>query len=524
MSRKIRTAVAVALAIAVIVWVRQRDAADTDKARPVAATAGAATKAPGTDADGLRPTRTYGALAFTPCTLAAPLGTATIEAHCSTLKVPENRAQPKGRQIELAIAWLPASGDAAPDPVVMLAGGPGQGALESFPQIAPAFMEVRKTRHVILVDQRGTGNSHPLVCRDKTGRSAVLETETDSLAQARAFAARCAATLGKDADLRLYTTGEAIDDLDAVRAALGAPQLNLIGVSYGTRVAQQFAQRYPQRTRTVALDGVVPNTLVLGNEHARNLEASLAMQFDRCRKQAACVDKLGDPRAQLNALLARVDAAPPLVRYRDGTTGEPKSERLTRGHISSLARMFAYAPQIAGLLPLELNEAIAGRYEPLMALSQLVNTTLGDSIMHGMQLSVICAEDGAELAIDPRDTGSLIGTDLITVLKAQCEAWPHGKRDPAFRTPLKGDVPVLLLSGEFDPVTPPRYGEEVVRTLPRGRHVVVRGQGHNVLPVGCVPKLYATFVATADASKLDVACLERVPYAQPFTGFYGWEP
>jgi pimeloyl-ACP methyl ester carboxylesterase len=521
MDHKQRTRILVVLAIALGVWTARRAAQDGGHPPPPKSGASTAT-APAEG--GLRPTRHLGKLAFTPCTLSAPLGTGSLEAQCTTLSVAEDRANPKGRHIDLAIAWLPATGEALPDPVVMLAGGPGQGALESFPTIAGAFNEVRKTRHVIQVDQRGTGGSNPLVCRHGQGNNAVLEAESDDLGQARAFATRCAASLAPRADVRFYTTGEAIDDLDAVRAAIGAPQLNLVGVSYGTRVAQQYARRYPARTRTVVLDGVVPNTLVLGNEHARNLEASLAKQFGRCRAQPECVGRLGDPRAQLNALLARVDANPPLVRYRDGITGEARSERLTRGHIASLARMFAYAPQIAGLLPLELNEAIAGRYEPLMALSQLVNASLGDSIMHGMQLSVICAEDADALAIDPKDTGSLIGTDLIGVLQAQCAVWPRGKRDPAFRAPLSGNTPVLLLSGEFDPVTPPRYGDEVVRTLPHGRHLVVRGQGHNVLPVGCVPKLYADFVATADAKALDVACLERVPYAQPFTGFYGWEP
>ena len=269
---------------------------------------------------------------------------------------------------------------------------------------------------------------------------------------------------------------------------------------------------------------MAPNTLVLGLDHAKNLEASLAAQFERCRKQPTCVGPLGDPRGQLNALLARVDAAPPMVRYRDGITGEAREEKLTRGHIAMLARMFAYAPQVAGLLPLELHEAMAGRYESLMALSRLVTGAMGDSIMHGMQLSVMCAEDVDEFKPDPADEGSLLGNDMITFLQAQCAAWPRGKRDPAFRAPLAGDTPVLLLSGEFDPVTPPRYGDEVVSTLPNGRHLVVRGQGHNVLPVGCVPKLFAAFVDTADAKALDVACLEQVPYAQPFTGFHGWDP
>ena len=212
------------------------------------------------------------------------------------------------------------------------------------------------------------------------------------------------------------------------------------------------------------------------------------------------------------------------MHYRDGITGEARVEKLTRGHIAALARMFAYAPQVAGLLPLELHEAMEGRYEPLMSLSRLVTGTIGDQIMHGMQLSVMCAEDVDELRVDPADAGSLMGTELITVLQAQCEAWPRGKRDPAFRTPLSGATPVLLLSGEFDPVTPPRYGDMVAKSLPNARHLVARGQGHNVLPIGCAPKLLAKFIADADAKALDVSCLDKVPYAQPFTDFHGWDP
>lgn len=520
MDRRLRSALVVAALVGTALWVRhQRDRDDDTPARPAAAPA-----ASGAPLAPSRPTRTYGRIAFQPCTLSAPLGADSADAQCGTFAVPEDRARPDGRSITLAVAWLPATGEALPDPVFMLAGGPGQGARQSYPQISSAFAEVRRTRHVVLVDQRGTGDSNPLACKDASGENAFWEQGDDaSAAQGRAFAVRCANALRAKANVRFYTTGEAIDDLDAVRAALGAPQVNLVGISYGTRVAQQYAQRYPKRTRTVVMDSVVPNTLVLGSEHARNLEASLALQFERCRRQPTCV-ALGDPRAQLDALLARVDAAPPTVRYRDGITGEAREEKLTRGHIAALVRLFAYAPQVAGLLPLELKEASEGRYESLMALSRLITSSLGDSIMHGMQLSVMCAEDADALVADPEDADTLLGNELISVLKAQCSVWPRGKRDPAFRKPLTGEVPVLILSGEFDPVTPPRYGDEVARSLPRGRHLIVRGQGHNVLPVGCMPKLFARFVADADAKGLDVKCLDDVPYAQPFTGFHGWEP
>lgn len=470
-------------------------------------------------------TRRLGSLAFSPCTLAPEFGIQTVDAQCSTLQVPENRAAPQGRKITLAIAWVPArGGEAEPDPMFMIAGGPGQSALESYPSIAAAFAEVNKKRDILLVDQRGTGGSNKLVCKDAEGKSSSTDDEDYGLEVARAFAARCAATLSKTADLRFYSTTDAIQDLDDVRQAIGAGRINLMGVSYGTRVAQQYAARYPAHTRTVTIDGIVPNSLVLGNEHARNLEHSLDMQFGRCRQSPACVGKLGDPRQRLNALMTLLASNPPTVAYRDAITGDAKQEKLTPGHIAGLARMFAYAPQVAGLLPLELNEAAQGRYEPLMALSQLLASTLGGQIMHGMQLSVICTEDAGELKLDEADRGSLIGVDLITTMQAQCAVWPKGTRPANFRAPLSGNVPVLVLSGEFDPVTPPRYGDEVVRSLPKGRHLVVRGQGHNVLPVGCMPKLFAAFVASADARSLDASCLDKVPYAQPFTGFYGWDP
>ena len=505
------------LALAVFGWIKfhpQRLPAPA--AQPASATA-AADSTPAI-------TRRLGRLAFTPCTLASGFGTQTVEAQCGSLQVQENRAAPNGRKISLAIAWLPAKGEAKPDPLFMLAGGPGQSALESFPGIAPAFAELRKKRDIILVDQRGTGGSNKLICKDSEGKSAAVEDEDYGLTAAKAFAARCAAELSKKADLRFYSTTDAIQDLDTLRAAIGAAQINLMGVSYGTRVAQQYAKRYPTRTRTVTIDGIVPNTLILGNDHAKNLESSLDRQFGRCAQDKGCAEKLGNPRARLNALMTLLKTAPPMVRYRDAITGESKQEKLTPGHIATLARMFAYAPAVAGLLPLELNEAAQGRYEPLMALSKLLASAIGDQIMHGMQLSVICTEDAAEMKTDPADTGSLLGIDMITTLQAQCEAWPHGERPADFRQPLTGKVPVLILSGEFDPVTPPRYGDEVHRALPNSRHLIVRGQGHNVLPVGCMPKIFARFVDSADVKKLDVACLDKVPYALPFTGFYGWEP
>lgn len=469
--------------------------------------------------------RRYGAIAFRPCSLTSPVGTATVEAQCGRFSVPENPDAPKGRQIELNIAWLPATDESgvAEDPVFFLAGGPGQAATEIWPHIDDAFAEVRKNRHVVLVDQRGTGKSNPLVCRDRKGESAVMDGEDDSEAEHAAFVRRCLASI--EADPRFYTTTDAVRDLESVRRALGAKQVSLVGGSYGTRVAQQYAKRHPQRTRTVVLDGVVPNELVLGSEHARNLDASLALQFAQCRKLPACSERFGgDTRGQLRALMAQLREKPVEVEFRDPATGAARRERLTADTVAGLTRLFAYAPHAAALLPLVLNEASQGRHAPLMALAQMVNQQISEQIMHGMQLSVLCSEDASELRENPGDTDTVLGNGLAKVATEQCKAWPRGTRPADFRAPLKTGVPALLLSGEFDPVTPPRYGEQVLKTLPNGRHLVLQGQGHGTFGIGCMPKLLGQFLESADAKALDAGCLASVGYVPPFTSFNGWEP
>lgn len=471
------------------------------------------------------PARTLGRIAFHPCTLAPQFGQASVEAQCGTLSVPENPAHPNGRRIALNIGWVPAAddGNLQPDPVFMIAGGPGQASTESYPQVAPAFADVLKKRHVLLVDQRGTGKSNPLRCSDDTAGEDDAAGH-DSNEAARRAAERCRNALSKRADLRFYTTTDAVRDLDAVRAAIGAERINLMGVSYGTRVAQQYAMRHPQHTRSIVLDSVAPNAIYLGNDFARNLESALDLQFGRCGKTPACAKALGDPRARLDALMATLRAKPPLVRYRDASTGELKEETLQPGHVAGLTRMYAYAPLAAAILPLQLKEASEGRYEGLMALAKMLGSSLSEQMMYGMQLSVICTEDADGLRGDAAMQASLLGNALVDTLQAQCAVWPKGARPADFHAPLATRVPALLLSGELDPVTPPAYAERVAKSLPNSRALVLRGQGHNVIGAGCMPKLFAQFVDTTDAKALDAGCLESLGYAPPFTSFNGWEP
>lgn len=463
--------------------------------------------------------RTLGQLEFTPCELTQPGTGATTRAECATLEVPEDPAEPQGRKLSIKVGLVAArAAEPEADPVVFLAGGPGQSATESYPGMAAAFARLREKRHLVFMDQRGTGGSHRLAC-DFPDELA----ESTAAAEAQVQLARdCLASL--DANVAMYTTTVAASDLEALRQALGAPKLNVYGGSYGTRMAQEYARQFPDGVRSLILDGVVPPELALGSEHSVNLEAALKAMLARCAQQPACADAFGKPYETLYALRDRVRAAPEAVAARDPRTNAPREMRLDETAVAAIARLFAYAPETASLLPLLLHEANAGRPQSLVQQAALVYDSLVGQINHGMQLSVICAEDAPRLAAREQDANLILGNAIVGVTLNQCSVWPKGPVSEGFREPLRTDTPTLLLSGEFDPVTPPRYGEQVLASLGKARHLVGKGQGHILLGRGCTPKLAASFVDTLDPAGLDASCLDVLDAAPFFTTYNGAEP
>ncbi|WDI94003.1 alpha/beta hydrolase [Xanthomonas campestris] len=470
----------------------------------------------------------YGRLQFSPCTLSSGSAAGNIEAQCAQLQVPENPAAPNGRKLALKIAWLESDAGAshAPDPVFFIAGGPGQSATQVAAIVDMGLREVRKQRDIFLVDQRGTGGSHPLECRDADGTPLMLENDSAATAeQLSAYAARCAAGLRNDADPRYFTTSEAIGDLDAVREALGAQQINLIGGSYGTRVAQQYAARYPQHTRTVVLDGVAPNDLVIGGEFARTFEDAIALQTTQCKAQPACAKRFPvDTRTQLRQVVERLRQAPVAVDYRDPRTGELHHQEVNADTVAGLAFGFSYAPETASLLPLVLDEAAAGRYASLMALAQMSGSDMADQMNRPMQWSVLCSEDAGRYRAPAAQDDTLLGAQVAEMFFAACKTWPSKPTLAAAFAPFRSTLPVLLLSGQLDPVTPPRYAARVLQGLPNGRHLIAPGQSHGVFRLGCMPKVLGQFLQTADAKGLDARCVDSLTDVPAFTSFNGWEP
>ncbi|AVP99716.1 alpha/beta hydrolase [Ahniella affigens] len=465
-----------------------------------------------------------GTLHFTNCDLEDRRLSDVLEAQCATLEVPENYDEPEGRKITLRIG-LGKSQASEPeaDPVLFLAGGPGQSAVDAYPMIAGALSRIREKRNILLIDQRGTGESNTLKCVMPEADEAqpVLMESPDAQTK---LAADCAASLKDKADVRQYTTTVAIKDFEAVREAIGAKQWNLIGGSYGTRAAQVYAHYYPQSIRSMILDGVVPAEHRLASGHARNLENALNGIFERCRKAPECKAQFGDPGAALEQLKAELQRSPREVSFRDPKTGEGKTQTLTYDALVAVVRLFAYAPESAALIPWALNEAINNRADVMMAQAQLVAGDLGESITYGMQWSVMCSEDLPDVEPDPLDAKTLLGTAFVVQAKAQCAGWPRGERPADFFAPMQSDIPTLLTSGEFDPVTPPSFGEQAAKGYTNGRHIVVKGRGHIVIGQGCMPRLAAEFVNDLKPKDLDTTCLDRFKPVPAFLNANGWTP
>lgn len=513
--------VAVAVAIFAANHSAHRRGQDTDP--PPAASASPAPAAKVAPAKAA--TWKLGAVTLSACELAQPNSGLSTAAWCAEFPVPENRDDPHSRTIKLKLAVLRSRAQvASPDMLAFLAGGPGQAATDSAGLVASVLKPLLAHRHVLLLDQRGTGGSNALDCKESAEAVTPADDSTFDADKLRAAAAACLKQLAGHADPRYYTTTIAAQDLEDVRKALGAPPLDLVGVSYGTRMAQQYLRRFPDAVRSVVLDSAVPNALALGEDFARNLDDALKAQFARCTAEPACKAKFGDPDQTLYQLRDALRANPHQVSFRDPQNYQTVKRMLDEDALASVVRMFAYTPATAALLPLSIDAAARGDVGPLLGQAKLLSGELSELMGSGMQYSVICAEDADLLTARPQDAQTILGTRMVDALKAVCAVWPKGTRPADFHQPLKTAKPVLLLAGQYDPVTPPRYAEEVAKDLPNARVLVLKGQAHSVMAAGCAPQLIQHFVEQPDPKVLDASCLDRLQPTPIFIDFNGSTP
>lgn len=449
------------------------------------------------------------ALPLRSCELRSASGLSLVKAECGRLSVPEDPARPAARQISLAVAVVPAISTARrPDPLFVLAGGPGEAAGAFYASVAPAFALIHRDRDIVLVDQRGTGGSNALDCGAEADDGAA-----PTGAQIAAAVGHCLKRLRTHARVRFYTTDLAVRDLDRVRAALGYRRIDLYGSSYGTVVAQEYIRRHPRRVRSVILDGVVPPQLAIGAMSSIDAQRAVLRIFAACAHRSACRARFGDPEQLYRQVRAALAAHPVRVTLAD-PGGKRRRLRFTDYQLGQVLRLASYTPSLAALLPLDLHEAAAGDFAPLAGQFALIDRVYGNAVADGMNNTVVCSEDvpfyHLTAAQRARMRHTFLGTTPIDDLKEVCRLWPHGPVAPDFHAPLHSDVPALLLSGGNDPITPPRYAAEAARGFVHGLSLVIPGFGHGQLLDPCVDRVMAQFVRHASVAGLDTVCLRNL--------------
>jgi pimeloyl-ACP methyl ester carboxylesterase len=426
-------------------------------------------------------------------------------AQCGEITVPEDRTRPEGRKIGIFAAVLPANTlSPKEDPLLILAGGPGQAA-SSLAPFASRLNDVRRTRDIVLIDQRGTGRSSPLVC-DALKPTDDDTFETDPLPRAKA----CAEQLrSQGVDAAQYTTTAWIADLEAMREVLGYTQWNLWGGSYGTRVAQEYLRRHPARIRTMTLDGVVPPSMITPLDGWRTRQQTFNTVLRACKASAACDKANPDPAATLASIAKVLGPAGRDIETIDPRTGMPTRLHLSFDGVLALLQPLLYAPEGSSLLPEMLALAAAGDYGPLFAATQSLSGNLAEQLNAALHFSVTCAEDVPRITpeLAAKVLAELPTRGLADGAIAVCTAWPRGVAPADFGEPVVSDKPVLLFSGALDPVTPPASGTLVAKSLANSRHIVAAGYGHIVSPNACGPRLIAAFVDEAGFGKLPASCV-----------------
>ncbi len=441
------------------------------------------------------------------------------EAWCGVVRRPFDPNRPGALQIEVHFALLPAlARNRKPDPVFFFAGGPGQSAIDLAGPVSRMLSKLSNRRDLVLIDQRGTGRSAPLRCPEEPPTRAMADSASTEAQLARLTACRLALQKLPHGDLRHFTTWLAAQDTDAVRDRLEVEYVNVVGGSYGTRMALEYMRQFPKSVRRAVIDGVAPADMALPASFSTDNQAALDAELAACEAEARCRARYPTLRADWQALLAGL---PKAVSAAHPVTGVVERVTFTRDGVLGLVRTPLYVPALAAGLPLAISEAARGRFEPLLGLS---TATTGNSragrIAEGMHFSVVCAEDLPRLG-QPKDTpGADYGDSFAQLYRQVCADWPRGQVPKAFYEIPAARSATLVLSGGADPATPPRHAERVVQALgARARHVVVAQAGHGVLGVACLRDTVFRFIdAPGDdvALKVEADCARALPRPPAF--------
>ncbi|HEY0139856.1 MAG TPA: alpha/beta fold hydrolase [Thermoanaerobaculia bacterium] len=419
--------------------------------------------------------------------------------------VPENHKKPNGRQLSLEVRIVPAKEKRDADPIFFLAGGPGQVAVTTIEWVSEIFAEANQTRDIVFADYRGATERNLLACKTKASEADPAGYFVDLFSGD--VLARCRDELSEKWDLTQYHTSNIVEDVELVRRKLGYRQINLYGSSYGTRVAHEYMRRYPANVRGAILDGATAPSFIMPGHYAPDAEKSLQRVFALCAEDPSCHAKYPELEKEWARLLDEASA-----RGIEVVLPNNVRAKVSRGLFGEVMRNTLYSQDSYVLLPKMIHLAANGD-RAMFARQALRVAQNSRYLVTGMFVAVTCTDDLPRLDVAKARQaarGTLLGSYRIDVQLAACRIFPRGERDVRASQPLRVSVPTLILSGELDPVTSPRFGDELVETLPNAKHVVIPYASHGK-GTPCPNKILNDFVKAGSVEKVDTSCVAGTP-------------
>lgn len=443
-------------------------------------------------------------------------GKINVEAQCGYLAVPQDHNRPSGARLLLAVTIIKARNrNPAPDPVVFLAGGPGSSAtLDIEPWLEQDFL---KRRDLILVDQRGTGASKPVLnCPELEISDERTEVEAAHACHDR--------LLKENIDLSLFNTTQSAADLEALRQVLGYKKWNLLGVSYGSRLALAMLQNYPDTIRSLILDSAYPPQVKAYEERAVNGALAIQAFLQSCSDDPLCNQAFPNLQQSFEALLHQFEQTPVEVTLFDLASKNNINLLLDGNEFADQIYDALYSVKTLELIPYVISQLQQDNYQALELLGNLDNfhshafqSSEDFSNSEGVFYSIQCREEAPfndlDTAIQAVENGPAIARYLlgdVRTLFAVCSFWGAGEADAAEKQPVQSDVNALILSGQYDPVTTPIWGQKVTQYLSRSQYFLFPGMGHSVLfDHSCPRSVIADFLENP-RQPLKPACIESM--------------
>ena len=432
-------------------------------------------------------------------------------ARCGTIRVLENPDRPGSRRLEIHFVVIRAAqGHPLPDPIVPLTGGPGEAAIEEGQIFVERLAPMLNDRDLLLVDQRGAGESGALRCHFFSPDDPA-ESLQNLFPPARVES--CAKNLAMHADLMQYSYRRFVEDLEKVRRVLGYGPLDLFALSSGTRAAQVFVRTYPNSVRTIYLGSVDPIDIPDPLPFARAGQSMLERTFAACEADASCRSAFPHLRDEFSQIMERLARGRVFVKL----PGHARTVALSQGRVAEWFRSLLYRPSSSARLPWLIDQGSKGDWEPIV--SGILEGARGadDDLSFGLLLSITCSDDvpfvrQEEVAAATRNT--FLGDWRLRQQQAACKVWPHFVAPPSYREPIYTQIPTMFVSGDSDGSTPLSFIEHAAPGFENRVEVVMSNRGHTEW-APCVETLYQRFLNQGSVRGLDAsACshLSRPPF------------